>query len=106
MYTIVKLSRPLGPLLLRKGKQLCVHWCHIITHVLKFPLSRRSFFVYVGIAWRFFFPRKKRSVVGEVALITGAGNGIGRDLALQMGRLGAIVGMSCQVTIIAKKCIL
>ena len=50
----------------------------------------KAFFVYVGIAWRCFFPRKKRSVAGEVALITGAGNGIGRDLALQMGRLGAI----------------
>ena len=53
-------------------------------HVLKLLIWPRSFFVYVGIAWRFFFPRKKRSVVGEVALITGAGNGIGRDLALQV----------------------
>ena len=58
----------------------------------------KAFFIYVGIAWRCFFPRKKRSVAGEVALITGAGSGIGRDLALQMGRLGAIIGMSCQVT--------
>ena len=60
----------------------------------------KSFFVYVGIAWRCFFPRRKRCVAGEVALITGAGNGIGRDLALQMARLGAIVGtcMICQLT--------
>ena len=57
----------------------------------------KAFLVYVGIAWRCFFPRKKRCVAGEVALITGAGNGIGRDLALQMGRLGAIIGMtSCR----------
>ena len=52
----------------------------------------RCVFIYLGIAWRCFFPRKKRCVAGEVALITGAGNGIGRDLALQMGRLGAIIG--------------
>ena len=52
----------------------------------------RCIFIYLGIAWRCFFPRKKRCVAGEVALITGAGNGIGRDLALQMGRLGAIIG--------------
>ena len=55
----------------------------------------KCFFIYLGIAWRCFFPRKKRCVAGEVALITGAGNGIGRDLALQMGRLGAIIGKSC-----------
>ena len=55
----------------------------------------RCIFIYLGIAWRCFFPRKKRCVAGEVALITGAGNGIGRDLALQMGRLGAIIGKTC-----------
>ncbi len=32
-----------------------------------------------------------RSIAGEVALITGAGQGIGRQLALIMGKLGAIV---------------
>ena len=39
---------------------------------------------------RFVKPRKK-SLVGEVALITGAGHGLGREFALQLGQLGVKV---------------
>ncbi|KAM4688313.1 epidermal retinol dehydrogenase 2 [Discoglossus pictus] len=36
-----------------------------------------------------FLPSRKKNVAGELVLITGAGSGIGRLLALQFGRLGA-----------------
>uniref|UniRef100_A0A8C8S5D2 Short chain dehydrogenase/reductase family 16C member 5 n=1 Tax=Pelusios castaneus TaxID=367368 RepID=A0A8C8S5D2_9SAUR len=36
-----------------------------------------------------FIPVRKKSVVGEIVLITGAGSGIGRLLALKFARLGA-----------------
>ncbi|XP_042863277.1 short-chain dehydrogenase/reductase family 16C member 6-like [Penaeus japonicus] len=40
-------------------------------------------------AWRLVFPPPEKSVVGEIVLITGAGHGIGRELSLQLARLGA-----------------
>ncbi|XP_006877356.1 PREDICTED: short-chain dehydrogenase/reductase family 16C member 6-like [Chrysochloris asiatica] len=37
------------------------------------------------------FPKRKKSVAGEIVLITGAGSGLGRQLAIKFGRLGAIL---------------
>ncbi|XP_035659075.1 epidermal retinol dehydrogenase 2-like [Branchiostoma floridae] len=39
----------------------------------------------------FIFPPAKKSVSGEIALITGAGSGLGRGMALSFARLGATI---------------
>ncbi|KAM9198164.1 LOW QUALITY PROTEIN: short-chain dehydrogenase/reductase family 16C member 6-like [Dugong dugon] len=36
-------------------------------------------------------PKKKKSVAGEIVLVTGAGSGLGRQLAIKFARLGAIL---------------
>ena len=51
----------------------------------------RAFLEYVRLAFRFIIPRKKRPVSGEVALVTGAGQGIGREIAFQLSKLGAVI---------------
>lgn len=45
------------------------------------------------VSWlRFFFARfYKKSVTGEIVLITGAGNGMGREMAIEFAELGAIL---------------
>ncbi|XP_035659336.1 epidermal retinol dehydrogenase 2-like [Branchiostoma floridae] len=40
---------------------------------------------------RLIFPPAKKSVSGEIALITGAGSGLGRGMALSFARLGATI---------------
>jgi len=46
---------------------------------------------YIRLTYRSFVPRPLRDIGGDVVLVTGAGHGIGKELALQMSRLGAIV---------------
>ncbi|KAL0109613.1 hypothetical protein PUN28_014574 [Cardiocondyla obscurior] len=41
--------------------------------------------------YRFFVPAEEKSVAGEIVLITGAGHGIGKELALRYASLGATV---------------
>lgn len=41
--------------------------------------------------FRLVFPVKAKSLAGETAVVTGAGHGIGREVALQVGRLGTRV---------------
>ena len=41
--------------------------------------------------FRVFFPNPRKSVAGKVILITGAARGLGRQLAIQFGKLGAIL---------------
>lgn len=40
---------------------------------------------------RTFIPKAKKSVAGEIVLITGAGKGLGRELSLRFAKLGATV---------------
>ncbi|XP_047480103.1 epidermal retinol dehydrogenase 2-like isoform X2 [Penaeus chinensis] len=49
----------------------------------------RAILLTLQAAWRLVFPPPEKSVVGEIVLITGAGHGIGRELSLQLARLGA-----------------
>lgn len=46
--------------------------------------------IFVGM-WRFFVPPPRKSVFGEIVLITGSGSGIGRQLAREFARLGAVL---------------
>jgi all-trans-retinol dehydrogenase (NAD+) len=43
--------------------------------------------------YRWFVPPEPKTLRGEIALVTGAGHGIGRELAIQLSRLG--VGIVC-----------
>ncbi|XP_011496358.1 PREDICTED: short-chain dehydrogenase/reductase family 16C member 6-like [Ceratosolen solmsi marchali] len=48
------------------------------------------YFICEGI-YRCFFPVDEKSVAGEIVLVTGAGHGIGKELALKYAGLGATV---------------
>lgn len=48
------------------------------------------FYLFESI-YRFFVPAEEKSVAGEIVLVTGAGHGIGKELALRYASLGATV---------------
>jgi hypothetical protein len=45
--------------------------------------------VYSVFLWRCLVPRRRKTVSGEVVVITGAGHGMGRAVAIRLGILGA-----------------
>ncbi|KAK9505941.1 hypothetical protein O3M35_009896 [Rhynocoris fuscipes] len=51
----------------------------------------KSLYLVLESIYYTFIPPVEKSVAGEIVLITGAGHGIGQELAIQYGELGAIV---------------
>ncbi len=56
-------------------------------------LILRIFYSYAEELVRQFIPRQMKDLRGEVAVVTGAGHGIGRELALQLVKLGVRVAI-------------
>ena len=54
-------------------------------------LLYKLFYFYVIELLHFLLPQRRKDVAGEIILVTGAGHGIGREIAVQFGRLGARV---------------
>lgn len=54
-------------------------------------LFRDIMIAFVESWWKFFVPPKPKSVKGEIVLITGSANGIGRALAIEFAKLGSIL---------------
>ncbi|XP_053998642.1 short-chain dehydrogenase/reductase family 16C member 6-like isoform X1 [Hylaeus anthracinus] len=53
-------------------------------------LLKTLYYICVGI-YRLFIPVEEKNVAGEIVLVTGAGHGIGKELALKYASLGATV---------------
>ena len=58
---------------------------------LAFLLFCRSIYEMFRLAFLIIFPIRGRSISGEVTIVTGAGQGIGRALALELAKEGAVV---------------
>ena len=54
-------------------------------------LFRDIIIAFVDSWWKFFVPPKPKSVKGEIVLVTGSANGIGRALAIEFAKLGSIL---------------
>lgn len=50
-----------------------------------------AFYEYIRLIYRSFRPRPLRDLAGDVVLITGAGHGIGKEMAIRMSALGCLV---------------
>jgi all-trans-retinol dehydrogenase (NAD+) len=60
--------------------------------VLEIVTTMTEIFVtWLIAACHFFIPPSRKSVKGEIVLITGGGRGLGQRLALEFARLGATV---------------
>ncbi|XP_072261428.1 17-beta-hydroxysteroid dehydrogenase 13-like [Pyxicephalus adspersus] len=63
-----------------------------MAHILEFiALLFIAIYSYVEAFVKLFIPKKKKSVSGDIVLITGSGHGIGRLVALEFSRLQSIV---------------
>ncbi|CAL7939627.1 unnamed protein product [Xylocopa violacea] len=56
-----------------------------------FVLSLRITFATIVATFRVVLPSRGKNLLGETVLITGAGHGIGRELAIQLASLGCII---------------
>jgi len=73
----------------KSGSQLAIEIFQIIVELL-IILTKSIYFLGETI-YRNFVPAKEVSVKGEIVLVTGAGHGIGKELALQYASHGATV---------------
>lgn len=64
----------------------------ILSHIARLSvLFVLAIYFYILEIIKFLSPPKKKDVRNEIVLITGAGHGIGREIALEFGRRGARV---------------
>lgn len=56
-----------------------------------FVLSMKISFAMSVATFKMIIPPRRKSLLGETVLITGAGHGIGRELAIQLSSLGCII---------------
>ncbi|XP_073958426.1 17-beta-hydroxysteroid dehydrogenase 13-like [Choristoneura fumiferana] len=64
----------------------------VITLVLELIWTLiRVHFENIRCIYRVFVPNEPKDIRGEITIITGAGHGMGREMALRFGKLGAVV---------------
>jgi len=73
------------------GKMLLYLYSFLIVIVDVVFIFYKCVFAYVELLFRLVIWPPEKSVENDIILITGAGHGIGRELALQLGELGAII---------------
>ncbi|XP_063219563.1 17-beta-hydroxysteroid dehydrogenase 13-like isoform X2 [Bacillus rossius redtenbacheri] len=67
----------------------CFDWIVLVWQVVTEMLITFCLISWESIRW--LVPRRQKSIEGQVVLVTGAGHGIGKNIALHMGKLQATV---------------